>query len=158
MEKFKKRHRAYSRRVAAGERGTTAQQNEALVETMVIAACIDGILAPGESETLASLILDTPGFEALDNKGLARAVQNVADAISRDGLEARVKKIAAVLGERDHLRDEAFMLATLFVHYDGEVGEEEQAFLDLLQRELRISDERASHIDAVLTEMTEQAS
>jgi hypothetical protein len=44
----------------------------------------------------------------------------------------------------------------MFVHWDGEVGDEEQAYLDLLQRELHISDERASHIDSVLAEWTEK--
>lgn len=157
MTTFQKKHKAYGKCGRGQKRSPTPEQNEVLVETMVIAACIDGILAPGEADTLAKLIRSTPGFETLDNKGLARTVQSIADGIARDGLEVRMDKIASVLGDCEDLKDEAFLLATLFAHYDGEVGEEEQSFLDLLQQKLGISDERASHIDAVLTEMTEQA-
>jgi tellurite resistance protein len=152
---FKKKHRAYVEHGRDGAPTATQEQWNALVETMVIAACIDGILAPNESEQLAALILSTPGFEKLDNKGLAHAVEDVAERVATDGIEARVRQIAATLGDAVPLREEAFMLATLFVHFDGEVGEEEQEFLDLLQREMRISDERASHIDAVLAELSE---
>jgi uncharacterized membrane protein YebE (DUF533 family) len=155
MATFKKKHNAYAKRAAGGAHAPSAAESNALVETMVIAACIDGILAPTEAETLAALILDTPGFGSLDNKGLAHAVEEVAERVATDGIEARVKTVARTLGENNALREEAFMLATMFVHYDGEVGEEEQTFLDLLQRELKISDERASHIDAVLAELTE---
>lgn len=155
MVSFKKKHSAYIQRGGPSAPTATQEQWNALVETMVIAACIDGILAPNESEQLAALILSTPGFDQLDNKGLARAVEDVAERVATDGIEARVKHIATTLGDAIQLREEAFMLATLFVHFDGEVGEEEQEFLDLLQRELKISDERASHIDAVLAELSE---
>ena len=157
MATFKKKHGAYVKRAVASPRSASQEQFNALVETMVIAACIDGILAPGEAEALAALVLDTPGFEKLDNKGLADAVETVAESIATEGLEKRVKWIAKTLGETTVLREEAFTLATMFVHYDGEVGVEEQEFLDLLQQALEISDERASHIDAVLTEFTEQS-
>lgn len=149
---FNKRQNAYAKRAERPHRDASSAQHGALVETMVIAACIDGILAPGEDEVLAAQILSTPGFEALDNKGLAATVEAVADRVSKDGLEARLAAIAFALGEDRALREEAFRLATLFVHYDGEVGDEEQSFLDVLQKRLEISDERASHIDAELTE------
>lgn len=151
-QNFRKRHTAYAKRSERAHQQAGADQHAALVETMVIAACIDGILAPGEDEVLAAQILSTPGFDKLDNKGLATTVESVADRVAKDGIEVRLKHIATSLGADSTLREEAFRLATLFVHYDGEVGEEEQSFLDALQGALEITDERASHIDAELTE------
>lgn len=156
MATFKKKHGAYKQRGTAAEEARDARQNDALVETMVIAACIDGILSPGEGETLAALILDTPGFTELDDKGLAQTVAKVTQRIADDGIEARLKAISVKLGPKLQLREEAFKLATLFVHWDGEVGEEEQSFLEVLQRELGISDERASDIDAKLADQLEE--
>ena len=156
MATFSKRHSAYAKRGGPKEAASQAQ-SDALVEIMVIAACVDGILAPGEAEALATQILATPGFEKLDNKGLMRTVEQVIERVSRDGIGPRLKTIAGTLGDRTALREEAFMLATLFVLYDGEVAEEEQSFLDLLQQELEITDERASHINAVLSEAQESA-
>ena len=158
MATFKNRHGAYVKRGGARALEASQPQWDALVETMVIATCIDGILSPGESEALAALILDTPGFETLDNKALARVVERVASNIANDGLDARVKTIAKALAGNEKLREEAFMLATLFVHWDGEVGEEEQEYLNALQDALSISNERASHIDSVLTEWSAQTS
>jgi tellurite resistance protein len=156
MPTFKKKFDAYKERGSRKTPDPTREQAQALVETMVIAACVDGILAPREAQTLAELIRDTPGFTDLDNKGLSRTVEQISEGIARDGFEARVKAIAAALSANAELKDEAFLLATLFVHYDGEVGDEEQELLYLLQRELGITDERASHIDAVLAELSEQ--
>jgi tellurite resistance protein len=156
MATFKNRHGAYVKHGGAKSVKASQGQWDALVETMVIATCIDGILSPGESEALAALILDTPGFESLDNKALARVVERVASNIASDGLDARVKSIAKALEDDEPLREQAFMLATLFVHWDGEVGEEEQEYLNSLQDALRINDERASHIDSVLAEWSEK--
>jgi uncharacterized membrane protein YebE (DUF533 family) len=156
MATFKNRHGAYVKRGGAKNVTASQPQWDALVETMVIATCIDGILSPGESEALAALILDTPGFGSLDNKALARVVEHVASNIANEGLDARVKAIAKALADNEKLREEAFMLATLFVHWDGEVGEEEQEYLNSLQDALKINDERASHIDSVLAEWSEK--
>jgi uncharacterized membrane protein YebE (DUF533 family) len=128
-------------------------KSAALVETMVIAACIDGVLVEGEATALRTMILSTPGFEGLDRDGLSRTVEAVAQRIANEGIEARVKAIADALGDEPSLREEAFLLATAFVQFDGEIGEEEQSFLDELQKILQISDERASHIDAVVAEL-----
>jgi tellurite resistance protein len=156
MVAFKKRHSAYAKRVGPRE-PPTKEQAGALVEVMVMAACVDGILAPGEADALATQILATPGFEGMDNKGLIDTVEQVIARVSRDGIGPRLHAVALSLAGSTQLREEAFMLATLFVLYDGEVAEEEQSFLDLLQQELEISDERASHINAVLSEDQERA-
>jgi uncharacterized membrane protein YebE (DUF533 family) len=153
---FTKKHTAYAKRGGLKESPSAPQAN-ALVETMVMAACVDGILAPGEAEALATQILATPGFESLDNKGLMRAVEQVIERVSQDGIAKRIKSIASAIGDRTALREEAYMLATLFILYDGEIAEEEQSFLDLLQTELAITDEQASHINAVLSEAQESA-
>lgn len=156
MPTFRKKHEAYARR--GGPRETpTPEQSSALVETMIMAACVDGVLAPGEADALATQILATPGFEGLDNEGLKRTVEEVIERVSKDGIVNRIKTIARVLGDRPALREEAFMLATLFVLYDGEVADEEQSFLNELQKELEITDERASHINALLSEAQEAA-
>lgn len=152
MPTFKSKHKAYVKHGGVKGVHPTQAQSDALVETMVIATCIDGILSPGESEALAALILSTPGFETLDNKALGRVVERVASNISSDGLDARVAAIAKALGNNEKIREEAFMLATLFVHWDGEVGQEEQEYLNALQDALSIDNERASHIDAALAE------
>lgn len=153
MSTFRKKHKAYAEQLREASR--THEQNEALVELMVIAACIDGILAPGEKETLSEMIRAMPGFDLLDNKGLARAVNEVTERVARDGIDVRVEVIARELGHSQKLKEHAFSLACVFVHFDGEVGDEEQNFLTALQQKLGLSDERASHLDSLITEYTE---
>jgi tellurite resistance protein len=149
----RERYRAWAKKRGAPERALPADKSAALVETMVMAACIDGVLVDGEATALRSLILSTPGFEGLDGEGLSSMVDSVARRIAAEGIEARVDAIAAALGEDPSLREDAFLLATAFVHFDGEVGDEEQSLLELLQRALDISDERASDIDARVAEL-----
>ncbi len=55
-------------------------KSAALVETMVIAACIDGVLVEGEATALRTMILSTPGFEGLDRDGLSRTVESVGSS------------------------------------------------------------------------------
>src|SRR5688572_22629519 len=103
MATFKKKHDAYVKRGGPSDGAATQAQFNALVETMVIAACIDGVLAPGESEALASLILDMPTFEKLDNKGLARTVETISERVADEGLDSRVQWIAKTLGKSPSL-------------------------------------------------------
>ncbi len=125
---------------------------DALVEVATIAACIDGSLEQGEVRALAMQILATPGFENLDGEALARTVEAIALQVAAEGIPARVKAIAKAIGNDHETREEAFALATLFVLFDGEVGDEEQELLELLQKALHISDERASHITSLLAD------
>ncbi|HCF57041.1 MAG TPA: hypothetical protein DFS52_03465 [Myxococcales bacterium] len=124
----------------------------ALVETMCLAACVDGRLESGEAVALARQILATPGFENCDPRELACMVEKMVDRVASEGIEARVKAIAADLGEEASVREEAFALATLFVLFDHEVRDEEQALLDALQKALGISDESTARISALLAE------
>jgi tellurite resistance protein len=125
---------------------------DALVEVATIAACIDGRLEAGEARALATQIHATPGFENLDNDALGRTVEVIAVQVATEGIPARVKSIAKAIGSDLQTREEAFALATLFVLFDGEVGDEEQELLELLQKELHISDERASDITSQLAD------
>jgi tellurite resistance protein len=125
---------------------------DALVEVATIAACIDGELGSGEARALATQILATPGFDKLDGEALGRTVEAIALQVAAEGIPARVKAIARAIGNDIETREEAFALATLFVLFDGEVGDEEQELLELLQRELHISDERAAHINSLLAD------
>lgn len=134
------------------DRKLSEASQEALVEVMTIAACVDGMLEDGEGRALAMQILATPGFEGLDNHALARTVEAVALRVATEGLPARLHAIATAIGDDSQAREEAFALATLFVLFDGEVGDEEQELLEGLQRELNISDERASHITSLLAD------
>jgi tellurite resistance protein len=149
----RERYRAWAKERGAPDRVLPEDKSAALVETMVIAACIDGVLVDGEATALRSLILSTPGFEQLDSDGLSSMVDAVARRIADEGIDARVAAIAGVLKDDPSLREDAFLLATAFVHFDGEVGDEEQSLLELLQRVLDISDERASDIDARVSEL-----
>ncbi len=152
MAVFKRKHSQYAKHGAKRPAAPGKPQNDALVETMVIAACVDGLLSPGESDALATQIFATPGFEHLDNKQLARTVEAAATRVASEGIAGRVSAIGHALGRGTALGEEAFLLATLFVLFDGEVGEEEQEFLDLLQRQLGVTDERASHLTALLAD------
>lgn len=153
MAKFQHKHRQYAT-IAKRKAGDKPSQQAlaALVETMTIAACVDGMLEEGEGRALALQILATPGFEHLDNQSLADMVEELVTRVAEEGIPARVKAIAHAIGNDEHTREECFALATLFVLFDGEVGDEEQEFLDELQRALRISDDRASHITSLLAE------
>ena len=155
MPKFQKKHTHYAARVAKPRESLVPpapEAAEALLEVMTIAACVDGKMAPDESHQLCEQIRATPGFTHLDNHALARTVEGFVLRIAAEGIPARVRTIAKAIGDDMEAREEAFALATLFVLFDGEVGDEEQEFLELLQKALPLSDERASHISSLLAE------
>jgi tellurite resistance protein len=155
MPKFHKKHTHYAARVAKPRESLVPpapEAAEALLEVMTIAACVDGKMAPDESHQLCEQIRATPGFTHLDNHALARTVEGFVLRIAAEGIPARVRSIAKAIGDDIEAREEAFALATLFVLFDGEVGDEEQEFLELLQKALHLSDERASHISSLLAE------
>lgn len=155
MPKFQKKHTHYASRVAKPRESLVPpapEAAEALLEVMTIAACVDGKMAPDESHQLCEQIRATPGFTHLDNHALARTVEGFVLRIAAEGIPARVRNIAKAIGDDMEAREEAFALATLFVLFDGEVGDEEQEFLELLQKALHLSDERASHISSLLAE------
>lgn len=153
MAKFQHKHRQYATIAQREAREKPSQEAlAALVETMTIAACVDGMLEEGEGRALALQILATPGFEHLDNHSLAEMVEDIVTRVAEEGISARVKSIAKSIGSDERTREECFALATLFVLFDGEIGDEEQEFLDDLQRALHISDDRASHITSLLAE------
>ena len=155
MAKFSKKVQQYQSLVPPPP---TARQKpsqdalSALVEVATIAACIDGALEKGEARALATQILATPGFENLDGEALGREVEAVALRVAAEGLPARVRAISRAIGPDPETREEAFALATLFVLFDGEIVDDEQELLDLLQKELHISDARASHITSLLAD------
>ncbi|MEZ4393893.1 MAG: tellurite resistance TerB family protein [Polyangiales bacterium] len=153
MPKFHHKHKQYAS-IATRETRTepSSQALAALVETMIIAACIDGMLEPGELDSLALQILATPGFNHLDRHSIGPMIEEIVTRIAEEGIGERVKAIAAAIGSDDRTREECFALATLFVLYDGEVGDEEQEFLEALQSALHLSDERASHISSLLAD------
>lgn len=153
MPKFQHKHQQYATIAQRkAEEKPSADALAALVETMTIAACVDGMLEEGEGRALALQILATPGFERLDNHGLAAVIDEIVTRIAEEGIPARVKAIASAIGNDEHTREECFALATLFVLFDGEVGDDEQEFLDALQHALHISDSRASHITSLLAD------
>jgi len=155
MPKFQKKHTHYAARVAKPRESLVPpapEAAEALLEVMTIAACVDGKMAPAESHQLCEQIRATPGFTHLDNHALARTVEGFVLRIAAEGIPARVRTIAKAIGDDMEAREEAFALATLFVLFDGEVGDDEQEFLEMLQKALHLSDERASHISSLLAE------
>lgn len=153
MAKFQHKHQKYATIAQREAREKPSQEAlAALVETMTIAACVDGMLEEGEGRALALQILATPGFDHLDNHSLAQMVEEIVTRVAEEGISARVKAIARAIGSDERTREECFALATLFVLFDGEVGDEEQEFLDELQHALHVSDDRASHITSLLAE------
>ena len=156
MPKFQHKHKHYTAARIARPRESLVPpppgSAEALLEVMTIAACVDGSLESDESHQLAEQIRATPGFTHLDNQALARTVEGFILRIAAEGIPARVRAIAKAIGDDIEAREEAFALATLFVLFDGEVGDEEQEFLEVLQKGLHLSDERASHISSLLAE------
>lgn len=154
MPKFQKKHTHYARVAKPRESlvPPAPEAAEALLEVMTIAACVDGRIETQESHQLCEQIRATPGFTHLDNAALGRTVEGFVLRIAAEGIPARTRAIAKAIGDDIEAREEAFALATLFVLFDGEVGDEEQEFLELLQKALHLSDERASHISSLLAE------
>ncbi|MDP3275786.1 MAG: tellurite resistance TerB family protein [Deltaproteobacteria bacterium] len=131
----------------------SADKSEALIEIMVMAACVDGQLAPGEASLLRAMILETPGFGGIDQRGLSLIVESIAERVAIDGLEGRVRAVANVLNSDPVLCQEAYLLAAAFVHFDGHVGTEEQDFLDALQATFELTDEAVAEIVALAEEL-----
>lgn len=149
---FDKKHNHYARLKSTAPPAPTTHAQEALVEVMTIAACVDGMLEEGEARALARQISVTPGFEHLSKEQISTKIEQIVVHIAEEGIEARLKVIGEALGNDPRTREEAFALATLFVLWDDEVGDEEQEFLEVLQRELHISDDKAATITALLAD------
>ncbi|MBL8600954.1 MAG: tellurite resistance TerB family protein [Myxococcales bacterium] len=148
---FEKKHTRYAQlKSATPELDREAQ--EALVEVMTIAACVDGMLESDEAHALARQIGATPGFRDLSGEKIAAKIESIVVHIAEEGIESRLKSVGKALGSDPRTREEAFALATLFVLWDGEVGDEEQEFLEQLQRELHLSDDQAATITALVAD------
>ena len=91
-EKVRERYQTWAKKRGAST-NTSGERSEALVEVMVLAACIDGILVEGEAKALRAMILSTPGFEGLDSEGLARTVDVISQRVGKEGIASRFKAI-----------------------------------------------------------------
>ncbi len=76
-----------------------------------------------QSHQLAEQIRATPGFQHLDTRR-SPAPSRASSCASPPKASARVRSIAKAIGDDIEAREEAFALATLFVLFDGEVGDE----------------------------------
>jgi tellurite resistance protein len=149
MTTFAKKHRRYTSKAKSA---APSAASEALVETMCLAACVDGRLEDGEAVALAGQIMATPGFSHLGAEQVAAMVKQMVSRLAKEGIAKRVKSISTALAGDRQAREEAFALATLFALFDGEVRDEEQALLDSLQKALGISDDCAARVSALLSE------
>jgi tellurite resistance protein len=114
---------------------------EALIEAMVLAAMVDGELAPQESSKLIATI------EALTNKklsgeGLGKRIEALSTLTKREGRPARMSAVAARLAAGKP-RETALMVAAAITAADGKLEGKENEFLADLGEALEISTERA---------------
>jgi hypothetical protein len=120
----------------------------ATFDAAFLMAASDGVIADEEVDELAELLsLMTEG--AASDEDLGYLLENFAEALQQEGLEARLANIADAL-DTDDSRRLAFVTACGLAYLDGQVTEEEEELFNQLARALKIPSEEA---DALLVEI-----
>ncbi|MBI4704132.1 MAG: TerB family tellurite resistance protein [Deltaproteobacteria bacterium] len=114
-----------------------ADQLEALVETMYLAADADGEFSPSElqqlAESIRALARNSEHQAALAGDNLTALLERASAELGRDGREARLAAVRSRLGE-EGARKAAFGLAVMVTAADGIMRTSEREFiLDLAE-------------------------
>ena len=117
---------------------STISYQNGLIYAMVIAAVADGELKDSELITINEMVKTLPIFHGFDYAKLSRVTGDCAAMLDQeDGIDAALGLIKEALPNKLH--ETAYTLACDVIAADGNVAQEELRWLELLARELHIS-------------------
>jgi tellurite resistance protein len=102
--------------------------DDAVLDTIVIAACADGV-SKEELLAIGRMARELPSLKRLTDQEVATRLEASYERIHADGLEGRLKAIAASpLDEK--AKREIYAAAAVMQYADGKVSAQENAFLE----------------------------
>jgi hypothetical protein len=133
-------------RVFGAITGIPTASDEAMLDTLVLAAIADGDVSRLELGYALEIALDLPGFQRVSKK---RLEEMLMDALERARSEvepnASIKKVADRLDSVEE-REQAYTLAAVIEYVDASVTAQETRFLATFRQALLIAPERSEQI------------
>jgi tellurite resistance protein len=103
---------------------------EAIVEGAYLVAAADGVVDAEERRTFEKVVTTACGG-AVSSKSVGGLVADLADQLAEDGLDKRIKGVAAQVHKPEHAR-EVLRIAALLAHASDNVSEVERTVLTKL--------------------------
>lgn len=117
---------------------STISYQTALIYTMVVAAVADGELKDSELVTINETVKSLPIFHGYNYEKLTRVTGDCAAMLDQEeGIDAVLGLIKEALPAK--LTETAFALACCVIAADGNASQEELQWLELLAKELHVS-------------------
>jgi len=127
---------------------TPLSEPEALVAVAYCAAYADGAMGAEEDARLDEHLSECRALQRCDPATLDAARRKVARLASEEGDAALLSAAAQALPQP--MRETAFCLAADITLADGDIAEEERAFIGRLRKELQVEESLASRIVEVV--------
>lgn len=122
---------------------------DGMIETMVLMAMVDGVLAQSEIHNLANLAFkfmqQNPQFGQLSAPELQQRCEHFSRLISTQGVPARTEAIATALPTTEQ-RALAVFFALIIAASDGHLDSAERQFLAQLQQNFQFSAQQMQEI------------
>jgi tellurite resistance protein len=124
--------------------------DDAVLDTIVIAACADGV-TKDELDAIGRMARELPSLKRLTEQEVTTRLEGSYQRIHTDGLEGRLKAIASSPLDQGAKR-QIFQAAAVMQYADGKVSAQENAFLEDLASALALD---ASTVIELLDEVEE---
>jgi tellurite resistance protein len=121
---------------------------EAIVEGAYLVASSDGVFDAEERKAFENVVTAACGGVVVA-KQISALVNDLADQLEEDGIDARVAAVAAQVHKKEHAL-EVLRIAALLAHSSEDVSSIERITLDKLAAALKLE---SSEVDAALAEV-----
>jgi tellurite resistance protein len=116
---------------------------DAICEAMYLMAKADGKLDPVEADTLRGAIRELSDG-TVRSVHIQKMMEGAESRLAKEGLEARIKGVAAKLVDDTGTAEAAFALAAAVAFADNEIADEENDMLNSFAEALGIDEEQAN--------------
>ena len=116
---------------------------DAICEAMYLMAKADGKLDPAEADTLRGAIRELSDG-TVRSVHIQKMIEGADARLAKEGLEARIKGVAAKLVEDPGTAEAAFALAAAVAFADNEIADEENDMLNSFAEALGIDEDQAN--------------
>ncbi|MBI5533643.1 MAG: tellurite resistance TerB family protein [Deltaproteobacteria bacterium] len=126
--------------------GIPTASDKALLDTLCLAAAVDGDASRLELGYALEIALDLPGFQKVSKKRLEKMLEEALEGVRACAdTSASIQKVATRI-ESPEEREQAYTLAAVMEYVDGKVSDDETRFLSSFRAALGISQERGRQI------------
>lgn len=133
-------------RVFGAITGIPTASDEALIETLCLAAASDGDASRLELGYALEIALDLPGFQKVSKKSLEKRIARAVEGLRAQGDARKSMERIAERIEAAQEREQAYTLAAVIQFVDGSVCESETRLLEELREVLGVPPERCEQI------------